>query len=61
MVGIATAIGVVPSRRDLTLVIEQRVQRMQSLTRRGCDQLGVERRIAVREMGVKTLKPDRWP
>ena len=52
MVGIAAAIGVVPSRRDLALMVEQRVEHVQRLARRRRDQLGVERRVAVREVGV---------
>ena len=38
--------------RDLALVIEQRVQHMQRLARRGRDQLGVERRVAIGKVGV---------
>ena len=52
MVGITTAIGVVPSRRDLALMIEQRVQHVQRLARRRRDQLRIERRVAIGEMGV---------
>ena len=52
MLGIAAAVGVVPLRYDVALVIEQRVEHMQRLAR-GCgDQLGVERSIAIREVGV---------
>ena len=52
MVGIAAAIGVVAARRNVALVIEQRVQHMQRLARRRRDQLGVERCVAVGEVGV---------
>ena len=52
MVGIAAAIGVVPSRRDLALMIEQRVEHVQRLARRRRDQLGVERRVAIGEVRV---------
>ena len=52
MVGIAAAVGVVATGRDLALMIEQRIEHMQRLARRRRDQLGVERRVAVGEMGV---------
>jgi hypothetical protein len=52
MVGITTAIGMVPLRRDLTLMIEQRVEHVQHLARRRRDQLRVERRVAIGEVGV---------
>jgi Tat protein secretion system quality control protein TatD with DNase activity len=52
MVGITTAIGVVPSRRDLTLMIEQRVEHVQRLARCRRDQLRVERRVAIGEVGI---------
>ena len=52
MVGIAAAIGVVPPGRDLALMVEQRVQHVQRLARRRRDQLGVERPVAVRQVGV---------
>jgi hypothetical protein len=47
VVGIATTIGMVPACGNLALVIEQRVQYMQRLARRGRDQLGVEGAITV--------------
>ena len=56
MVGIAAAIGVVAAGRDLALVIEQRVEHMQRLACRRRDHLGVERRVAVGEVGVE-LEP----
>ena len=52
MVGIAAAIGVVPSRRNLTLVIEQCVPHAQRLARGRRDQLRIEPRVAVGEVGV---------
>src|SRR3954447_26070376 len=52
VVGIPAAIRVVSPGRDLALVVEQRVQHVQRLARRGRDQLGVERPVAVREVGV---------
>ena len=52
MIGIAAAIGVVPTYGDLALVIEQRVQHVQRLARRRRDQLGEERAVAVRKVGV---------
>jgi hypothetical protein len=58
VVGLTAAVGVMPPRQNITLVIEQRVQDMQRLTRGGGDQLGIERRVAVRDMCVD-LEP--WP
>ena len=60
MVEIAAAVGMVPSRRDLALMIEQRVEHVQRLARRRRDQLREERRVAVGEVGVD-LEPGRWP
>ena len=46
MIGIAAPVGVVAADRDLTLVVDQRIQHMESLAR-GCgDQLGEVRPIA---------------
>ena len=42
----------VPSRCDLALVVEQRVQHVQGLARGGRDQLCVERRVTVGDVGV---------
>ena len=53
MVGIAAAIGVVAMGRDLTLVIEQAVEHMHGFAGGRCDHLGVERRVAVGEVGVE--------
>ena len=52
MVGIAAAIGMVSPGGNLALVIEQRVQHVERLARRRCNQLGVEGAIAVGEVGV---------
>jgi hypothetical protein len=52
MVGIAAAVGMVATDRDLALMIEQRIERMQRLARRCRNQLGEERPVAVGEMGV---------
>lgn len=52
MLGITAAIGVVPVRYRLTLMIEQHVEHVQRLAR-GCgDQLGIEWPITIREVGV---------
>jgi len=39
-------------RRVATLVVEQCVEHVQRLARGGGDQLGVERRVAVRQVGI---------
>ena len=52
MVRIAAAIGVMAARRDLALMIEQRVQHVERLAGSGPDQLGEERPEAVGEMGI---------
>src|SRR5208337_1226577 len=52
MVGIAAAVGMVATDRDVALMIEQRIEHMQRLARRCRDQLGEERPVAVGEMGV---------
>jgi hypothetical protein len=52
MVGIAAAVSVMPVRCNLALVVEQRIEHMQCLAR-GCrNQLGVERAVAIRQVGV---------
>jgi hypothetical protein len=53
VVGIAAAVGVVPRRGDLPLVIEQAIEHVDGLARRRRDYLGVERRVAVGEVGVE--------
>ena len=52
VVGIAAAIGVVAAEWHFALVIEQRVQHMQRLAVGRRDQLGEERRVTVRQVGV---------
>ncbi len=47
MVRLSAAVGMVPARRNLALVVEQRVQHVQRLAGRGGDQLGPERPVAV--------------
>jgi hypothetical protein len=59
LVGIATAIGVVPMWCNFALVVEQRVQHVQRFARGRCDQLGVERAVAVRDVGVD-LEAGPW-
>ena len=51
MIGITAAIGVVPSRHDVTLVVEQRVQDMERFARGRRDELREERRVTVGEVG----------
>ena len=53
MIGLAAAIRVVTTSRHLALVIEQSVEDMQGFARRRCNHLGVERGIAIRNMGVE--------
>jgi hypothetical protein len=43
----------VAAHRDIALMIEQPVEDVQRVARRGCDHLGVEPRIAIGEMGVE--------
>jgi hypothetical protein len=53
VIGIPTTIRVVTMSRDVALVIEQPVENMQGFTCRRGNHLGVERGIAVREVGVE--------
>jgi hypothetical protein len=52
VVGIAPTIGMVSPGGNLALMVEQRVQHMERLARRHCNQLGVEGAIAIGEVGV---------
>ena len=52
MVGVAATVRVVAEHGNLALVIEESVQHMQRLARGRRDQLGIERRVAIRDVRV---------
>ena len=52
MIGLTAAVGVVAADCIVTLMVDQRVQHMQRLACRRRDQLRIERRVAVGEVGV---------
>jgi hypothetical protein len=56
MIGITSAIGVMPANRDVTLVVEQPVEDIECFTRGRRDRLRAERSIAVGDVGTSR----RW-
>ena len=53
VLGIAAAVSVVTTDRDIAVVVQQTVKDMQGFARRCRDHLGMERRIAIGEVGVE--------
>ncbi|KTW02135.1 hypothetical protein NS258_18485 [Sphingomonas sanguinis] len=53
MIGDAASIGMVALDREVGTVMEQAIEDMHRLTGSGRDDSGMERRVAVRDMGVE--------